>query len=833
MADAPLPVKAVIGQVAEALRARGKAVLIAPPGAGKTTGIAPALLNETWCSGSILLLSPRRVAARAAAERMAAQMQQQAGQTVGYATRMDSRVSAVSRIIVMTEAIFVSRITSDPDLAGISAVLFDEAHERHLDSDLGLALALEAQSVLRPDLRILIMSATIDGARFAELLGDAAVVQSEGRSHPLAIVHDGGGADQRVEHRVARAVRRAWADTADDPSRDILVFLPGVRDIDRVHEILAPQLPEAALLLLHGQVAPAEQRRALVRDKQGRRRIVLATAIAETSLTLDGVSIVVDAGLSRRARFDAETGLTRLVTTRASQASAAQRAGRAARQRAGTCYRLWEQAASSGMPSFDPPEILGADLAPMTLTLAKWGTRAEDLRWLDPPSPAALVVARAGLRALGAIDENDALTPHGTQLESMGLAPPLAAMVLYGARHGASQTAARLALLVQERRLGGTSDDLSVRLAQWNRSTDAHADAARALAAGWARLAQQIANVPDRSPSDKPLPHEVPSCGVLLAQAFPKQVARRRDASGEYWLTAGGRGLRLDPASALARSEWLSVTAAQGEASGARIMAATPLEPKAVEQWLTQRIDRRSVLRWHEGRVEARVQRRLGAITLAEGPDPNPDQEAIAAMLVAKLRSAGLDALPLGTASQALLMRAHFAGLEELAPTTLLAEAECWLLPLVGGSRSLGDLDVSAIHHALYARLDWTARQTLERVAPPLFVSPAGSSHPIDYAAPGGPQVTLRVQALFGLDLHPLSGSPPRPLLLQLTSPAGRPIQATADLPGFWRGSWVDVRRDMKGRYPRHRWPERPWEEAPSLKTRNAFEKGRTGGQQA
>ncbi|WP_239804577.1 ATP-dependent helicase HrpB [Croceicoccus hydrothermalis] len=816
MESAPLPVNAVLPDLAAALREGGWAVLIAPPGAGKTTAVAPALLHEPWCDGEILLLSPRRVAARAAAERMAETLGERAGATVGYLSRMDSRTSALTRITVMTEAIFVNRIAADPELSGVSAVLFDEAHERHLDSDLGLALALETQSVLRPDLRLLVMSATIDGARFAQTMGGAPVIESEGKIHPLTIEHIGARAELRLEDQVAGAVRRAWSETEAD--RDILAFLPGVREIERAMDTVTAALPGALVLPLHGQVDPAEQRRALRRDGGGRRRIVLATAIAETSLTLDGVSVVVDAGLSRRPEFDREAGLTRLVTVRASRAAIAQRAGRAARQRPGTCYRMWEAAAEGGFEPYDPPEIATADLAPLLLTLMRWGSGADELRWLDPPPAAALSAARGRLEMLGALDAEGRLTAHGADLDRMGIEPALAAMVLFGARHDAAETAARIALLLQERGLGGGGEDLAARLSRWNAARGARADASRKLAARWARRAESLVKAERAGTGDVPPP------GILLAHAFPDRVARARGTNGEDWLTAGGRGLRLDPLSTLARAEWLAVGEAQGHAGGARIMAAAQIEAEDVERWLGDRIERRRDLRWNEGRAEARLQRRMGRIVLAEGPDPDPDAAAIAAMMVARVAQGGLHLLPLGRAAHGLLARARFAGIDTLSDEALRAETDTWLAPLLLGKRSFDALDPRGLHDALRARLDWQAQQTLDRVAPANFTSPAGTSHAIDYEAEGGPQVELRVQALFGLDTHPQFGSPPRPLLLQLTSPAGRPIQATRDLPAFWRGSWADVRREMKGRYPRHRWPERPWEEEASLKTRNAFE---------
>ncbi|GAA4767505.1 ATP-dependent helicase HrpB [Novosphingobium ginsenosidimutans] len=791
-------------------------MLIAPPGAGKTTAVAPALLGEDWCTGgTVIILSPRRVAARAAAERMAELLGEPVGETIGYLTRLDSKRSAKTRVLVMTEAIFVSSLLNDPELAGVSAVLFDEAHERNLDSDLGLALAIESQSVLREDLRLVVMSATLDGARFARLLGDAPVIESEGKAWPLATRWLGARPEMRLDEAMASAILTAWR----EEQGDILAFLPGVGEIERTRERLVQRLADVPILPLHGQCEPAAQRAAIRRDPEGRRRIVLATAIAETSLTLDGVSVVVDAGLSRRAEFDKAAGVTRLVTHRASQAAAAQRAGRAARQGPGVAYRLWEEAAHAGRPAFEPPEILTSDLAPLLLTLAQWGaTNVPEMAWLDPPPAAALAAAQTGLQALGALDDAGAITPHGRSMASLPMAPGLAHMLLYAAQHDAAEDAAKLALLLQERGLGGRGEDLAQRLDRWNGDRSPRAEASRQLARRWAVRAREL--VPDCCDDQPPL-------AILLAEAFPDNLAKRRDAAGEDWLTAGGRGLRIDPTTSLARAEWLAVGDAQGEAKGARITGAIALSETEVQRWLLHRIERRSVLRWvsDERRVEALVESRLGAIGLARGSDPSPDPAAIRAFLIERIRKDGLDVVPFGQSSQALRKRARFAGIEVLSDQALLADLDEWLGPML--SRRLDALEHSKLHDALRARLDYSALQTLDKLVPAQFTSPAGTSHAIDYDDPGGPSVEVRVQALFGIDRHPTFGQPPLPLLLKLTDPGGKPLQTTRDLPGFWRGSWKDVQRDMKGRYPKHRWPDAPWTEDPSLKTKNAFEASR------
>ncbi|NJB96349.1 ATP-dependent helicase HrpB, partial [Sphingomonas trueperi] len=500
----PLPIHAVLPALLDVLRVASNAVLVAPPGAGKTTAVAPALLGEAWCTGEILLLSPRRLAARAAAERMAALAGESVGKTFGYATRMDSKRSAATRVTVVTEGIFVNRIQADPELAGVSAVLFDEVHERSLDSDFGLALALDAQGALRPDLRLVAMSATLDGTRFSGLMGDAPVVESEGRSYPLTLRHLGRAAEARIEDSVAGAVRQALR----EEEGGILAFLPGVAEIERTAERLG-DIGGAMLHRLHGSLEPAAQRAAIAPDPEGRRKIVLATSIAETSLTLDGIRVVVDSGLARRPRYDRAAGMTRLVTERASQAAVTQRAGRAARQGPGTAYRLWEEAATAGLPRFDPPEILEADLSALMLDCALWGvTDPRQLAWLDPPPEAAIAEARARLGALEAIDPDGRPTEHGKAIARLPLPPRLGHMLVRASERGMARTAAAVAVLLGERGLGGSDADLELRLRRWKGERGQRAENARRLAERWSKLVPAAASGrglgggPPRLPSD-------------------------------------------------------------------------------------------------------------------------------------------------------------------------------------------------------------------------------------------------------------------------------------------------------------------------------------------
>jgi len=797
-----LPIHVVLPDLLAALRAGSNAVLVAPPGAGKTTAVAPALLGEGWCAGEILLLSPRRLAARAAGERMAALAGEQVGQTFGYATRMDSKRSATTRVTVVTEGIFVNRIQADPELAGVSAVLFDEVHERSLDSDFGLALALDAQAALRPDLRLVAMSATLDGARFSDLMHDAPVIESEGRSWPLELRHIGRNAEARIEDSMTAALRTALRDAEGG----VLAFLPGVAEIERTAERLG-EVPGAVVHKLHGSLEPGAQRAAITPDPQGRRKIVLATSIAETSLTLDGIRVVVDSGLARRPRYDRAAGMTRLVTERASQAAVTQRAGRAARQGPGIAYRLWEEAATAGLPRFDPPEILEADLSALVLDCALWGVNdPRDLNWLDPPPEAAVSEARKRLGSLEALDESGRPTPHGKAIAGLPLPPRLGHMLVRAAERGMAKTAAEIAVLLGERGLGGNDPDLELRLRRWRSERGPRAENARRLAQRWAKLAG------DDGIGDP---------AACVALAFPDRIAKRRDASGETWASAGGRGFKLDPASSLARAEWLAVAETQGMAAGARILSAAPIDPAEVETLFADRIEMRRSLRFDPatGRIEALRERRLGAIRLSSGPDSTANPAEIEKALLEGVREHGLGLLPWSDTAQALRTRAAYAGNDSLSDARLLGEIDEWLPGLLAGKRRLDA--VEGLTNALNNLLGWEGQKALDRLAPSRFETPEGSTYAIDYAAEGGPTVEVRVQALYGLDTHPTLGDG-TPLVLSLTSPAGRPIQTTRDLPGFWKGSWAAVAKEMRGRYPRHPWPEDPAAASATLRTKKA-----------
>jgi ATP-dependent helicase HrpB len=657
------------------------------------------------------------------------------------------------------------------------------------------------------------MSATLDGARFARLMGDAPVVESHGRSHPIAIEYLGRSTDLRIEREVAAACRRALAE-ADG---DLLAFLPGVAEIERCARELESLPANVDLHRLHGNLDPKEQRAAIAAAPPGRRKLVLATSIAESSLTIDGVRLVVDSGLARRPLYDRAVGLTRLATERASQASITQRAGRAGRQGPGRVYRLWEEAATASLPRFDPPEILNADLSPVLLDCAIWGVEdPRALRWIDPPPAAAVDEARHRLVSLGAIGEDGRPTAHGRAIAALPLPPRLAHMLVEASRLGWPETAAEAAVLVSERGLGGNDVDLEVRLARWRSDRSERAKAARQLGQRWLRLSGQATEGQG-------------DLGACIALAFPDRVAKRRDAGGEQWLSVGGRGFRLDPASPLAKAEWLAVAEISGMAAGARIRAAAEIDRATVEALFADRIELVSKAQYdpETGRVVASEGRHLGAIRLGGGGGGPVAAEIAEQALVEGVRRHGLAPIAWPAAAAALRRRTAFAReiepeIGDLSDAALLARLDEWLPPLVAGKRALDEIDGGALAAALENLVGWDGARRLDALAPASFETPAGSRHAIDYEAEAGPTVTARVQAFFGLDSHPAISAGRVPLVLALTSPAGRPIQTTRDLPGFWRGSWSAVAKEMRGRYPRHAWPEDPAQATATLRTKNA-----------
>lgn len=817
--DTPLPIDAVLEPLLAALTARNRAVLVAPPGAGKTTRVPLALLDlPVLKDGRILVLEPRRLAARASAERMAATLGEKAGETVGLRTRLDTRVSAKTRIEVITEGIFTRMILDDPALEGVAAVLFDEFHERSLDADFGLALALDAQAALREDLRILPMSATLDGARVSALLGDAPVIQSEGRSFPVETIWLGRDATRRIEEQMADAIRRALR----EETGSILAFLPGQGEITRLARLLddTVRTPDVIVAPLYGAMDPAAQRAAIAPAKPGTRKIVLATSIAETSLTIEGVRVVIDSGLARVPRYEPDLGLTKLETVRVSRAAADQRRGRAGRTEPGLCYRLWEQAAEGAFQPYAQPEILSADLSGFLLDCAAWGeSDPARLKFLDAPPASAVKEARALLYDLGALDKDNRLTPTGKTLRALPLPVRLARMVVSAAKQGEALIAAEIAALLSERGLGGDGADLRHRLDRFRRERGGRADDLRRMARQWAKSA---GGTLDDISSER--------AGAVTALGFPDRIAKARGATGSF-VMANGRGAMVDAHDALARAPFLAVAEIAGGGVSARIIAAAPIDLDTIETAFADRIATRDEVQFDPSSKSVRARRivRLGAVTLSEATRRAEANEETKAALLNGIVALGFGALPLSKATAQwrdrvnFLRRAEGEGWPDLSDAPLMDSIMDWLGPYADGARSLSDLSEGTIDQALRATLDWTMQQRLDAEAPTHFDAPSGQRHPIDYDAGDDPVLAIRVQELFGLKDHPSLAGGRVPLLLHLLSPAHRPIQITRDLPGFWKGSWASVKAEMKGRYPKHVWPDDP---AAAIATHRAKPRG-------
>lgn len=831
----PLPIDAILPAALTALAAGGSAVIVAAPGAGKTTRLPLALLDAPWRGDRrILVLEPRRIAARAAAQQMAALLGEGVGDTVGYRVRLESRVSARTRVEVVTEGILTRMVQDDPALEGIAALCFDEFHERHLASDLGLALALESRAVLRPDLRLVVMSATLEAAPVARLLGadqtDAPVIVSEGRAYPVVThyrpVRDG----VPMARGVAQAVHRALAES----DGDALVFLPGISELSRVREaLLAQDDLHATVHLLHGTLTLAEQD-AVLRPRESGRRVVLATAIAESSVTLEGVRIVVDAGRARVPRYDPRSGMTRLETVRVSQASADQRRGRAGRTGPGVCIRLWDEGTQGSLPARAVPEVLESDLTPLALELACAGiVDASDLRWLDAPPAGALSQGRALLRDLGAIDGAGRVTPHGRAMAALGIAPRLAHLVLVGAARGEAALSCDVAALLAERdilrRDAAEHDaDLGTRIAALHGDLRGIADGARvqrvraeaqALRASLPRALRDRPRdaraVPDATamPDDRSV-----SVGALVALAYPDRLARRRAGEAPRYQLRNGRGARLALPQPLGHAPFLAIADLDGDPAESRIWLAAPLTEAELRDAAGPALMTEQVVGWDDDADEviAVERERVGAIILRERPLRAVDAEAVTTALVESLRRRGLSALTWSAAALALRQRlalAHHVDPEvyaDVSDAALNASLDDWLRPALHGVRRRTELMRVDLGAALLSRVAWGARARLDRLAPTHLEVPSGSRIAVDYTDPMHPVLAVKLQELFGLLETPRIGEGRVPITFHLLSPAGRPVQVTRDLASFWRSGYFDVRKDLKGRYPRHPWPDDP-----------------------
>ncbi|EIL91415.1 ATP-dependent helicase HrpB [Rhodanobacter sp. 115] len=854
------PITPLLPEIRASLAANPRLVLEAPPGAGKTTQVPLALLDAEWLAGrKIVVLEPRRIAARAAAQFMARQLGEEAGQTVGYRIRFESKVSAATRIEVVTEGILTRLIQDDPELTGIGAILFDEFHERHLAGDLGAALALDVQATLRPDLRLLVMSATLDGERIAQWL-DAPRITSPGRSFPVRIEHPPARTQESLEHQVARVVKQALAEN----DGDVLVFLPGRREIARAQAVLEETLSlrervaggrervraerdvEASpnphprslsrgereehldIVPLHGELSLADQQLALSPADPGTRRIVLATNVAESSVTLPGIRAVIDSSLAREPRFDPNSGFTRLETVHISQASADQRAGRAGRVAEGTAYRLWPQ--SRRLDASRTAEIMQAELSGLALELAAWGSA--ELPWLDPPPGGAMAQARELLRALGALDADQRISTLGRGMLALGTAPRLAAAALRAPLEHRALIADLLALMDARSPLRGEqarSDDFRVRVAALHAWRDRCAAGARGHAADSGALAaiEQAAKGWRRRLDVRSAASGVPdshAVGDLLSHAFPDRIAHRDEANPLRYTLANGRGARLHEQTALLGEPWLVALDLRFEARDSLILAAAPLDSRALERDFPQRFVTARTLRWNDARdaVEAFEERRFGAIMLARHSVPVRPEDALPAMLSA-IRSKGLDVLPWSEHARRLRLRMQAlrtwmpeTDLPDVSDAALLATLDHWLAPYLHGKRRLDALDGEELTQALASLFDHEQRRLLDAQAPDSLRVPSGQTRSLDYVPGEPPVLAVKLQELFGLADTPRVGGGRIPVTLHLLSPARRPIQVTQDLKGFWERTYPEVKKELKGRYPKHPWPDDPWTAVPT-----------------
>ena len=796
-----LPIDPILPDLMDALRTHGRAVLQAPPGAGKTTRVPLAMLDANLTTGRILMLEPRRLAARAAAERLAETLSEPTGKTIGYRMRGETSVSKTTRVEVVTEGILTRMIQTDPDLTGIGAIIFDEFHERSLNADLGLALSWEIRSILRPDLIILVMSATLDAGPVAKMLDNAPVLTSQGRAYPVTTHHLPRALSKgiRIEHATADLIVQATAETTGS----ILVFLPGEGEIRRTEAALANRLPtDCVIRPLYGALPFAAQRSAIAPVKEGR-KIVLSTSIAETSLTIADIRVVVDAGRTRRARFDPSSGMSRLVTERVSRAEATQRAGRAGRVAAGHCYPLWTKGEDGAFPAFPPPEIEAADLAPLALELAQWGS--DDLSFLTPPPAGTLTEARRLLVSLGALNATGQITAHGRAIAALPLHPRLAHMLLTAGRAAAPLAA----LLAGRDPLRGAPVDLSLRM---NALRGRYNGPGQIQHAALAQIKSEIPRL-SKGLSDKtPL-----SLAAMVSLAYPDRVGLRRKGDDPRYILSGGKGAVMDPADPLAGARLIVATDLDGDTREARVRQAVQISEAELRNQFPDQIGWVDVCTWskRDGRVLTRQQDCFGAIVLDDRNWNDAPADAVAVAMCEGIRQLGLR--PSAAANRLRARVALIDGLPAMDEQTLLDELETWLMPHLAGVKTTGDWKNFDLLPALRAMLDWDQTARLDRAAPPHFITPLGRKIPIDYdgEAPG---ITLRLQEMFGQTVHPVVGH--TALRVTLLSPGQKPVQVTQDIVGFWATSYGDVRRDMRGRYPRHPWPEDPTQADPTLRVK-------------
>ena len=830
-----LPISEVIPALRVALADAGAAVLQAPPGAGKTTRVPLALLGEPWLDGrKIVMLEPRRLAARAAATQMARLLGERVGDTVGYRVRLDTRIGPRTRVEVVTEGILGRMLQEDPALEHVGLVVFDEFHERSLHADVGLAMTLQGRTVLRSDLRILVMSATLDGGAVAALLGGAPVITSEGRVHPVETRYLARRTDRRLEEHVASAVREV---IHHEPG-DVLVFLPGAAEIRRVADMLRdPPLPASiGVIPLHGTLPLEQQDAAIAPSGPGRRKVVLATSIAETSLTIEGVRVVVDSGVMRVPRFSSRSGMTRLETVRVSRASADQRRGRAGRTQPGIAYRLWSAQEDAGLVPHSSPEILEADLAPLALMLAEAGVRdPSELAWMDAPPASAWAQARELLVQLDALDETFRITPHGRRMAALPMHPRLAHMAL-AAEADLQGVACDIAALVGERdvvrRDGHLGDaDLRLRL-ELLRAHGGHRDMINGLSVDRdaVRRARELAREwrvllgASRESSVEAIEH----AGALLALAYPDRIAQRRggDAGGRF-LLRNGRGAILPSTQALSREPYIVVAELDDRKPEARIFLAAPIARDEIETAFAKHIAIEEAIEWDgpARSVLTRRRQRLGSIVIADAPLRDADPDRVARAFVDGVREGGIAALPWTDDAQRLRSRITFmarqeAGWPDVSDEALAASLDAWLVPHVRGLHRLDDLGRVNLAEIVRGLLEWRQRTALDEHAPTHIVVPSGSRIPVDYSDPEAPVLAVRLQEMFGCPDTPRIARGRVPLTLHLLSPAHRPVQVTRDLAGFWRTTYFDVRKDLRGRYPKHQWPDEPLVAAPTSRAK-------------